>query len=326
MKNIFSDNIEDAINKIKEIYFIKLGEKGGLDETLLERDIGDIAISFCEVDVISDSDDIIREKYKNLNKKQGTITDFIRQINNFRKANDTILWITFSKQKLWWGITGNKAPYKDNSFPEGYTQYTSKKLKYGWHDCDINGLQLTYENIAGILLSKKSYQQTICSINKDYAFNTFDYVIRKIKGQKLPELEKAEKLKEEFQASITDIIKLLQPKDFEYFVDLIFMRSGWIKQTPGAGTEQDIDLDLVHPFIKERVFVQIKSSTSQKQFEEYLNKYNKHDIYDKLIYVYHSSKKNIECNKEDVMIIENEKLASLALELGLVDLLMKKVS
>ncbi len=328
IKNI-PDNITDAIAKIEKIHFIKLGEESALDQTLLKRDTGDIAISFCEVDVIHDTDSIIREVYKNLGKDKGVITGFIRQINDFRNSNEATLWITFSDQKLWWGITGNDIPYKDENLPEAYKQYTSKALKYGWYDCDILGNKLTYDKLVGVLLSKKSYRQTICSIKKDYNFDTLNYVIRKIKGEKLPELEKAEDLKEEFKISIASIIRLLQPKDFEYFVDLIFMKSGWMKQTQGGGIETGLDLDLVQPLTKERAFVQIKSSTNQKEFDKYLESiYKTHDTYNKFIYVYHSSEKDIIYNKDeyDVTIMKNEELATLALELGLIDLLMRKVS
>jgi hypothetical protein len=105
------------------------------------------------------------------------------------------------------------------------------------------------------------------------------------------------------------------------------MRSGWLKQTPGGGVEKDIDLDLVQPLTGERVFVQIKSSATQKIFNDYyFDKYKKHDIYSKFIFVYHSSKKEIMCDESDAIIMNNEKLAELAIELGLANFLLKKVS
>lgn len=165
--NQIRDNIQEVMGKIKKAYFIKLGEKGGLENHILHADMpGCIAISYKEVDVINDDDDdVIRNKYREMSKKEGAITDYIRQINAFREADDTVLWITFFDRKLWWGITDDKEPYTENDFKEEYKHYTSKKLKFGWYDCDIKGELLTYEKIAGVLLAVQGYRGTICEIS-----------------------------------------------------------------------------------------------------------------------------------------------------------------
>lgn len=124
-----------------------------------------------------------------------------------------------------------------------------------------------------------------------------------------------------------NVIKLLQPKDFEYFVDLIFMRSGWFKQTPGGGVEKGLDFDLVQPLTGERAFVQIKSKTNKNIFNDCLDTYHQTKTgYNKFIFVYHSAEEDIKCDEKDVIIMKNEVLAKLSIELGLTDFLLKKVS
>lgn len=323
--NNFPDGIKEIINKIKKIHFIKLGEKGVLEKTLLEE--GEIAISFRQVDIMSDSYDTIQQKYQAEGSKTKSVaTTFANQIEKFRTVDEEVLWVTFSQQKLWWGISGHSGLFKSPKLPADYSHYTNRKLEHGWYDCDINGKVLTYENIAGVLLAVKGYQGTICDISKTHNFDTADYLIRKLKGEKIEALKTADDLKEKFESALIAVIKLLQPKDFEYFVDLVFMRSGWVKQTAGGGVEKDIDLDLVQPLTGERVFVQIKSSTNKNEFDDYLAIYREHKNYNKFIFVYHSSEKEIFCEEDDVIIMDNKALAKLSIELGLSNFLLKKVS
>ena len=150
-----------------------------------------------------------------------------------------------------------------------------------------------------------------------------------INGEKLDEVIDAEKNKQAIEKSMADLLKMLHPKDFEYIIDLIFQYSGWKKLTPGAGVEKDLDLDLLMPLTQERAFVQIKSTTNQKQYEEYEEIFFQHDdIYDRFFYVYHSSTNNINLVRRDkpIHLLDINIIASLVVELGLITILMKKVS
>ncbi len=104
-----------------------------------------------------------------------------------------------------------------------------------------------------------------------------------MKGEIPEQLETAIASKIKFESDLINVIKLLQPKDFEYFVDLIFTRSGWFKQTPGGGVEEGLDLDLVQPLTGERAFVQIKSVGTKEDFEDYLKKCENNQLYNKFI-------------------------------------------
>jgi hypothetical protein len=54
-----------------------------------------------------------------------------------------------------------------------------------------------------------------------------DYVINRINGHKMPEVERAIAAVEDVKRSVRDLMKMLGPRDFETLVDLIFSTSGW---------------------------------------------------------------------------------------------------
>ena len=76
----------------------------------------------------------------------------------------------------------------------------------------------------------------------------------------------------QMRAAVVGMIKLLVPHDFETLVDLIFSTSGWRRLGPVGKTQKTLDLDLVLPSTGDRAFVQVKSHTARKEFDEYAEK------------------------------------------------------
>lgn len=262
----------------------------------------------------------IIEKYKS---KPGPASNHARQITNFYENNESTLWITFAKKRLWWGfVDTSKGPGQDEN------GFTYRDMLGNWKSEDLNGVPLTFENVSGALLKTQGYQGTICDITDNDSFPIQEYTKRLINGKKLSQVVKAEKRKKAIEKSMADLVMMLHPKDFEYIVDLIFQYSGWKKLTPGAGNEKFIDLDLLMPLTNERAVVQIKSTTNQAQYDEYENEFDNHDIYDRFFYVYHTSKNDIKpkSGKKPIHIMGICQIAELIVELGLVSILMKKVS
>ena len=315
--------------EIKRICFIKLGSrKDNIEINCLNEGkmvLGYRGINhfenyaFLNIDFLKQE---IIEKYKS---DIGAATRHAKQIMTFYDNNDTTLWITFSQRKVWWGFADySKKPYKDEN---GFTYRT---MLDGWKCTDINGRLLTFENVSGALLKTQGFQGTICDISQKDSFPIEEYTRRLINGEKLEEVKQAEINKKNIEKSMADLLKMLHPKDFEYIVDLIFQYSGWKKLTPGAGVEKDLDLDLLMLLTNERAFVQIKSQTSNLQYNEYKEIFKKHELdYDRFYYVYHTwENKNVDYNTEDKKInfLDINKLSELIVELGLITILMKKVS
>ena len=315
--------------EIKRICFIKLGSKSdNLEIDCLNN--GKMVLGYEQINHfikynslnIDDLQREISEKYKS---DKGATTRHAKQIISFYDKNDTTLWITFSQRKVWWGFVDNsKEPYQNE---KGFTYRT---MIDGWKCTDINNRLLTFENVSGALLKTQGFQGTICDISQKDSFPIEEYTIRLIYGEKLEEVKQAEKNKKNIENSMADLLKMLHPKDFEYIIELIFQYSGWKKLTPGAGVEKDLDLDLLMPLTNERAFVQIKSQTTNTQYNEYKEIFKKHEVdYDRFYYVYHTwENKNIDDKIEDKKInfLNIDKISELIVELGLITILMKKVS
>jgi restriction endonuclease len=120
------------------------------------------------------------------------------------------------------------------------------------------------------------------------------------------------------------LLTLLDPKDFELFVDLIFTTSGWRRVGILGKTQKTLDLDLVLPSTGERAFVQVKSETNSAELAEYVAKIDD-DLHDRMFYVFHSGKRP-ETDDTRVTVIGPAQLADLVMDAGLVSWLIQKVS
>lgn len=313
---------------IDRICFIKLGTK----EDKLEKDCldsGKMVLGYHEINHFNSwtslNLDLLQEEiYEKVTKDKGASTRHAKQIISFYDNLDTTLWITFSQKKVWWGFVDNlKQPYQDEK------GFTYRDMIDGWKCTDIKNKLLTFENVSGALLKTQGFQGTICDITQKDSFPIKEYIKRLISGEKLEEVKKAEINKKNIEESMEDLLKMLHPKDFEYIVDLIFQYSGWKKLTPGAGVEKDLDLDLLMPLTNERAFVQIKSKTDNAEFSRYLDIFKEHEKeYSRFYYVYHTwDNKNVNYNKDiKIHFMDIKKLGELIVELGLITILMKKVS
>lgn len=163
-----------------------------------------------------------------------------------------------------------------------------------------------------------AYQGTSSNVDKA------DYIIRRINGEKTPQVEQAIAALERMKASVLDLLRLLGPYDFEVLVDLVFSTSGWRRQGVVGKTQKTIDIDLVLPSTGERAFVQVKSKTSQAELREYIARIDEIAPYDRMFFVYHSGEANTD--DERVSVIGPDKLAELVVDAGLMNWLVRKVS
>jgi hypothetical protein len=151
-----------------------------------------------------------------------------------------------------------------------------------------------------------------------------DYVIRRVNGQKTPEVEHAISAVKEMKSSALELMRLLSPHDFEILVDLVFTTSGWRRQGVVGKTQKTLDLDLMLPSTGERAFVQIKSKTTSAELAEYVGKLGHLDQYDRMFFVYHTGE--AETSDPRVVVLNPDKLADLVLDVGLANWLIRKVS
>lgn len=188
----------------------------------------------------------------------------------------------------------------------------------GWRCTDIKGEELTKERLSGALTKLAAYQGTSCRVDVS------DYVTRRINDRKMPQVELAVRRYEDLKRSTQELMKLLEPYDFETLVDLVFSTSGWRRQGVVGKTQKTLDLDIVLPSTGERAFVQIKSRTTSAELVEYVGKLEEIGPYDRMFYVFHSGEADIDDDR--VSIVGPEKLAAPVVDAGLVGWLIRKVS
>lgn len=246
-------------------------------------------------------------------RDKGTATRFTNETRLFFEDHGSILWITFINDRMCWGFLTAKAAEKHKSGDGVY-----RKIKGGWRWTDIIGEPLTKDRLSGAVTKLAAYRGTSCDVDVNA------YVIRRINGQTTPEVERAIAAVKEMKASVQGMMKLLGPKDFETLVDLVFSISGWRRQGIVGKTQKTLDLDLMLPSTGERAFVQVKSRTSQAEFDEYAAHFEALDSYDRMFFVYHSGAAN--SDDEKMTVIGPEKLAEMVVDAGLVTWLVRKVS
>ena len=234
-------------------------------------------------------------------KDKGTATRFANETRLFFEDSGSTLWITFVGERLYWGFLESTAPERHAD-----ARGVWRTVAGGWRWTDLQGKPLTKDRLSGALTKLAAYRGTSCRVDGA------EYVIRRINGQKTPQVERAEAAAKEMKSSVLELMRLLGPRDFETLVDLVFSTSGWRRQGPVGKTQKTLDLDLTLPSTGERVFVQVKSQTTSRELADYVGKL---DVpYDRMFYVYHSGE--ADTDDERVIVINPEKLAELVLNAG----------
>lgn len=297
------------------VRYIKLGRHGGWEQECLERQI--IRIGFgsanpekfalCE----SGQWQEIATRYVAEGRDKGTANRFAAELRLFCEDDGSTLWLTFARERLYWAFLTRTGPERH---ADGKGVWRSVAGCWRW--TDVNGEPLTKQRLSGAITKLAAFRGTSCSV--DHA----EYIVRRINGQKTPEVEQALASLEQMKASALGLIRLLEPRDFELLVDLIFSTSGWRRVGVVGGTQKTLDIDLVLPSTGERAFVQVKSHTDSAELAEYVAQID--DEHQRMFYVHHSGKATTD--DERVTVVGPEQVAELVIDAGLVGWLIRKVS
>jgi hypothetical protein len=304
----------------KVVRYIKLGRGGGWERECLETAIARFGYG-TERDgrfaAASEGrwDDLV-EAFRAEGKAPGTATRFANDAKHFFRDEQLTLWITFSGQQMWWAFLDPTPPERH---PDG--KGTFRRVAGGWSSNDLRGDKLTTDRLAGSLTKLAAYRSTTFALDA----TTAGYVVRRINGDRSPEIERAVAATEAMRASARELIAMLEPRDFELLVDLVFSSSGWRRLGAVGGTQKTLDLDVQLPSTGERAFIQVKSSTSDRELAEYVAQLDDLGPYRRMFFVYHSGRVR---DPEDgrVVVVGPDKLAELVVDAGLVGWLVGKVS
>jgi len=301
----------------KRVRYIKLGEGGGWEAECIVNGIIRFGFStasperypLCRAGRWAE----LKNSFLAEGRTVGTATRFTRETQLFFEDDGTTLWVTFYGASLYWGFLD---PLPPEPHPDGGGVW--RTVAGGWRSIDRNGEPLTTDRLSGALTKLVGFRGTSCSVDVS------DYVIRRINGERLPEVLRADAALGEMRASALELTRLSGPRDFEILVELVFSTSGWRRQGVLGKTQKSLDLDLMLPSTGERAFVQVKSRTTSSELSEYLARLDELGIYDRMFYVFHSGEARTD--DERVTIIGPEKLAELVVDAGLVGWLVRKVS
>jgi len=298
------------------VRYIKLGESGNWEKECLEKNI--IRIGFgsaqsrrfklCQSGRWND----LAQSFIAEGKDKGTATRFTNELRFFFEDDGSMLWITFIGERLYWGRVNHTKPERHAD-----AKGVWRRIRGGWRSTDMNGESLTKDRLSGALTKLAAYRGTSCEVDVS------DYVIRRINGQKTPQVERALIASKEMKNSAIELMKLLGWRDFELLVDLVFTTSGWRRVGALGKTQKTVDLNLILPSTNERAFVQVKSKTTPHELAEYAARIED-GPYSKMFYVFHSGKADTEDKR--VTVIGPEQLADLVVDAGLVSWLIRKVS
>lgn len=305
--------------RAEKALFIKLGEGGMWEAECLRR--GTLRFGYNEIPnaVCAAGDWAEVERIaKGFSKDKGSATRHVNQVRQFYETDESVLWITFHADRLWWCFSGQEvSPLPDEE--------KERRVAGAWSDADVNGLPLLKGKLSGRLLAVQGFQGTICSVSE------LGYLLHKINGTVEPHVAAAQDAFESLQTALVPIIKKLHHKDLEILVDLVFRQAGWQRVGVSGGTEKDIDLDLISPVTGERIAVQVKSRATGDVWRAYRDKYADMRGFARFYFVTHSPtealRREAESAEDPAFVFWGvEQLASQALRGGLTGWLLDKAS
>ena len=303
----------------KAARYIKLGPKGSWERRCVAEGIllfGYQSVPH-ELAMSRDQERLTRFVEKQGHKK-GTAKRHALQILDFYTLGADTLWITFADGFLWWCFA--EPEVFDLGLDDEKASREGSKLRRtvnGWHNMSVGGRPLFISELNGALVQTRRFQGTICDVK------LFDYLLRKLNDEDLPEISRAREARRQSHTAIQGLMALLTWRDFEILVDLVFSASGGRRIGEGGGSQKTVDLELVLPTTGERAFVQIKSRTSQAQLDDYVERL-KNRPEARMFYVYHSADASLVVGNPGVRLIGPDRLAEMVLDAGLFTWLLQK--
>ena len=239
-----------------QAFYIKLGVGGGWESDCLKGGFMQVGFNDTPHDLCAAKQwSEVKKLYLAKGEPKGNATRWATELERFYSSSSETLWVTFSDRKMWWGFAEGEAFLESNLNKK-------RKIKDGWKSTDINGNDLFIGGISSRLTQVRGYQGTICDIKQ------LKYLLRKINGEILPEVQKAKSAKTDLLTALPPVIQQLDWDDFEDLVDMVFTAGGWRRIGGVGGTEKDIDFELQQPVTGEFVMVQVKSKCSAKTIKE----------------------------------------------------------
>lgn len=299
----------------KNAYYIKLGKNGNWEESSINENIMRIGWRNQSLsDINSGKWKEIQDQLTTDTTNKGAVTRDCKALKIICESTHDDIWITFHKNNLWWCKVLEKGIYKDDE-----SKY--RKVEK-WHYRDICGNPLITINIPGRIAKLQGFRGTCCKVRE------VDELVRLINYQSSKEYDAICQSKKNLSEHIEAGLHRLHWKDFETLVDLIFRATGWRRISLLGENMKYSDLELEDPINEEMYQVQVKSSATLHDFEEYSKKFNTGN-YRKLFFVVHTPDSKLgqlpQLKEGSVQLILPKRLAEMVVDLGMLNWLLKKI-
>lgn len=308
--------------RANDIRYIKLGRKSsGWEDRAL--DYGEIHFGYGkathELALEGDANKIKQHLIDLGRKPQAAVLD-AKEVLDFYRLGKDCLWITFARDHLWWTFAEPEVIWLGS--PEHGRGERLRKCIGSWRNTDIKGKPLRIDSLSTKLTKVQTYQRTLCGVE------AAEYLLRRINGIEEPLIARSSQARDALLEVLTESIATLHWKDFETLADLVFASSGWHRASAIGGTQKLVDVVLEQPTTGELAAVQVKSSTSQKIFEGFVDEADATGRFDRLFFICHSPKGELEplADRPDIHLWVGREFARIVLRLGLADWVMEKIA
>lgn len=300
--------------------YLKLGVNGRWEALCLKD--GTLRLAYNdvphEIGQSSNRDDLVRH-FLDAGYTRRVAASHARQVHDFYHLGEEVVWITFSDGYLWWAQSARPVEFLGGTDEE--MEARGSRLRHtvdGWHKESLGGNALRIAELNGALTQTAAYRMAICKVDR------LDYLLRKIRDEDLPVVERARRAEHQMLKSIRELMTHLTWQDFELLVELVFAESGWRRVSSTGGLQKTVDIEMILPTTGETAFVQIKSKTNKNDLADYVEKFEARGDA-RMFFVYHSGTGNLDHSASNVTLLGPEAFAPMILEAGLFGWLQGRV-
>lgn len=299
----------------QKVLFIKLGQGGEWEKECISQSVMWLGYTEASHDLcLARKWNEVSAFYRDAEKKApATATSITNQIKQFYEESETTIWFTFHAGFLWWCRVVREVTL----LPDGCK---GRRVIGEWRNTDQKGNLIPLNTLSGKLLQTRGYRGTICTPSAT------NYLRRRLRGEKMPEVTNALLAKAGLTSAILPVIQHLSFKDFEILVDLIFRQGGWQRDSGIGGTEKDVDLYLYSPATQDRIAIQVKARSYAQELRGYMERFATMTAFDRFFFIVHTGGEELHdiAIDSDVTVIAGQELGELVVRNGLVDWVIDK--
>ncbi len=257
----------------------------------------------------------IAQDWRDSGHSASVATRYTNEIREYFEDDGTTLWVTFINSSLHYAFLapGRPTPLDDES--------SFRPVQGEWRNVDLReGKVLAKSRLSGTYTNLASYRGTSCWVPDPQR------LVARINGSASPAVSKVQEAQRLLVESGAAILKMLGPKPMETLADMLFTAAGWRRTGGVGGTTKDFDFYLEHPLTNELAVVQVKCSATQRELDEFVEKFTSSQVYARGFFVHHSSSKPLSTADERVYLMDAEAVTEQVIELGFMRWLIEENS